>query len=191
MARAYGSTHGHTQHTMRSVWMVLLLGSWLFYGAHGHSMRLMDLLQSHGEGYCITNRPQPLGVASDAAPTGHASSNRQFVASIGAQLLWHAPLKVHNGLLACPATTGADNAIGRRPARAQRRVYARALPTQLVRGSPCPSAFNVPVAQQHGNRSLMPLTAHPSAGRRPQKTAPTRVARTAPTGDASGRTTGL
>ena len=114
--------------------------------------------------------------------TGHASSNRQFVASIGAQLPWHAPLEMHNGLLACPATTGADNAIGRRPARAQRRVYARALPTQLVRGSPCPSAFNVPVAQQHGNRSLMPLTAHPSAGRRPQKTAPTRVARTTPTG---------
>ena len=91
--------------------------------------------------------------------TGHASSNRQFVASIGAQLPWHAPLEMHNGLLACPATTGADNAIGRRPARAQRRVYARALPTQLVRGSPCPSAFNVPVAQQHGNRPLMPLTA--------------------------------
>ena len=52
----------------------------------------------------------------------------------------------------------------------------RAHYTQLVRGSPCPSAFNVPVAQQHGNRSLMPLTA------------PQRRSATAKDGPHKGRT---
>ena len=159
MARAYGTLHQrHTQHTMRSVWMVLLFGSRFFYGAHGHAMRLMDFLQSHGEGYCITNRPQPLGVASDAAPNRtrleqpavcciHWGAATMARAPEGAQ--WAVGLSCHHWCGQC-----------HRPApRTSTATRVCAPYTQLVRGPPSPSASNAPVAQQNGNRPLMPLTA--------------------------------